>query len=102
MFPREQSDFRGEFHEILGTARAAGREEGILVERQRVLGELALMLIGAPKPGDMHYFLGHNQALVELRAKILTPREPSAIGTELLDLAREAISEKLRSEVRGE
>lgn len=84
----QQSQLHGDLSESHSIVREAGRQE----ERQRILGELALKLIGAPKPGDMHYFMGYNQALVELREKIENPREPSAVGTELLTAAREAIT----------
>lgn len=82
-----QAQLHGDLSESHSIVREAGRNE----ERQRILGELALMLIGAPKPNDMHYYLGFNKALVELREKIENPREPSAVGTELLTAAREAI-----------
>lgn len=84
----EQAQLHGDLSESHGIVREAGKHE----ERQRILGELALMLIGSPKPGDMHYYLGFNKALVDLREKIENPREPSAIGSELLAVAREAIA----------
>jgi len=85
---KEQSDMKGDLHESYRIVRDAGRLE----ERQRVLGELALMLIGSPKPGDMHYYMGFNKGLTELRVKIENPREASAVGDELLNLAKQAIS----------
>lgn len=88
MFPREQSDFRGELHEVLGSVRTAGRQEGILIERQRILGELALKLIGSPNSAAAYE---RNLVLIELRERIESPREPNAISNELLDFAREAL-----------
>lgn len=94
----EQAQLHGDLSESHSIVREAGKHE----ERQRILGELALMLIGAPKPGDVHYWLGYNEALVRLREKIETPREASAAGTELLTHARAAISECIRKGAQGE
>jgi hypothetical protein len=96
MFEKQQADFKGELHEVLGTVRTAGRQEGILIERQRILGELALKLIGAPNSEAGHE---RNLVLVELRERIENPREPGAVGSELLEFAREALKAR---EVRGE
>lgn len=96
MFEKQQADFRGEMHEVLGNVRTAGRQEGILIERQRILGELALKLIGSPNSVAAHE---RNLALIELRERIESPREPSSVGSELLEAARQAIRAR---EVRGD
>ena len=84
---KNQEDMTGDLHESYRVVREAATHE----ERQRVLGDLALALIGAPKADDLHFFLGYRKALTELKERIETPRPPSYVATELLDLAREAI-----------